>query len=58
VAGNLNLDWPRYYVPTAFFGSLLVGVGIATLVRSVLGPLGERIPLPETDERIRRRLRS
>jgi hypothetical protein len=29
---NLSLDWPRYYVPTAFYGALLIGLGINALV--------------------------
>jgi 4-amino-4-deoxy-L-arabinose transferase-like glycosyltransferase len=29
IAANLSLDWPRYYVPTAFFGALLIGLGVA-----------------------------
>ena len=33
---NLNLDWPRYYVPTAFFGALLIGLGVQTLVDAAL----------------------
>ncbi|MFN8522485.1 MAG: glycosyltransferase family 39 protein [Chloroflexota bacterium] len=33
ISGNLSLDWPRYYVPTAFLGSLLVGLAVATLTR-------------------------
>lgn len=33
---NLNLDWPRYYVPTAFFGSLVIGVGVQTIVAAAL----------------------
>jgi hypothetical protein len=27
IAANLSLDWPRYYVPTAFYGALLIGLG-------------------------------
>ena len=38
IAANLSLDWPRYYVPTAFVGSLLVGLAV-----SVLGRLGYRL---------------
>jgi hypothetical protein len=32
IAANLSLDWPRYYVPTAFFGTLLIGLGVAEVV--------------------------
>ena len=28
IGANLSLDWPRYYVPTAFYGSLLIGLGV------------------------------
>jgi hypothetical protein len=35
IGANLSLDWPRYYVPTAFFGSLLIGLGIAGVVRTL-----------------------
>jgi 4-amino-4-deoxy-L-arabinose transferase-like glycosyltransferase len=35
IAANLSLDWPRYYVPTAYFGSLLIGLGAAMLYRAV-----------------------
>ncbi|MFN8636837.1 MAG: hypothetical protein U0893_23565 [Chloroflexota bacterium] len=31
IGANLSLDWPRYYVPTAFFGSLLVGISVSWL---------------------------
>jgi hypothetical protein len=32
IAANLSLDWPRYYVPTAFYGALLIGLGTAKIV--------------------------
>jgi hypothetical protein len=32
IAANLSLDWPRYYVPSAFFGSLLIGLGVSRVV--------------------------
>jgi hypothetical protein len=32
IAANLSLDWPRYYVPTAFFGTALIGLGVAEVV--------------------------
>jgi 4-amino-4-deoxy-L-arabinose transferase-like glycosyltransferase len=35
IAANLSLDWPRYYVPTAYFGSLLIGLGVAMIYRAV-----------------------
>lgn len=39
IGANLSLDWPRYYVPTAFFGSLLVGVGVSSLWTGISGRL-------------------
>jgi hypothetical protein len=36
IGANLSLDWPRYYVPTAFFGSLLIGLGAQALVLAAL----------------------
>jgi len=33
IGANLNLDWPRYYVPTAFFGSLLLGLGVQAIAK-------------------------
>lgn len=36
IGANLSLDWPRYYVPTAFFGSLLIGLGAQQLVALLL----------------------
>jgi hypothetical protein len=35
IGANLSLDWPRYYVPTAFFGALLIGLGVDLLVRAI-----------------------
>jgi uncharacterized membrane protein len=32
IAANLSLDWPRYYVPTAYFAALLIGLGAAGIV--------------------------
>lgn len=32
IGANLSLDWPRYFVPTAFYGSLLIGVGVGELL--------------------------
>jgi hypothetical protein len=32
---NLSLDWPRYYVPTAFYGALLIGLGVDLIVRAI-----------------------
>ena len=32
IAANLSLDWPRYYVPTAFYGSILIGLGVQAIV--------------------------
>jgi hypothetical protein len=34
---NLSLDWPRYYVPTAFFGSILIGLGVQAIIALVAG---------------------
>jgi hypothetical protein len=36
IAGNLSLDWPRYYVPTAFYGSILIGFGAQAIVSVVM----------------------
>jgi hypothetical protein len=36
IAANLSLDWPRYYVPTAFYGALLIGLGADLVVRSAV----------------------
>jgi hypothetical protein len=35
IAANLSLDWPRYYVPTAFYGSILIGLGAQPIVLAV-----------------------
>jgi hypothetical protein len=35
IAANLSLDWPRYYVPSAFFGALLIGLGVQSIVAAV-----------------------
>jgi hypothetical protein len=32
IGANLSLDWPRYYVPTAFFGAILIGMGVQAIV--------------------------
>ena len=42
ITGNLSLDWPRYYVPTAFLGSLLIGLGLATLLQAVVSFMDSR----------------
>jgi hypothetical protein len=34
---NLSLDWPRYYVPTAFFGAILIGLGVQAIIVLVAG---------------------
>ena len=31
IAANLSLDWPRYYVPTAFYGAILIGLGVQAI---------------------------
>jgi hypothetical protein len=36
IAANLSLDWPRYYVPTAFYGAILIGLGADLIVRTAL----------------------
>jgi len=36
IAANLSLDWPRYYVPTAFYGTLLIGIGVRWLAGAAL----------------------
>ncbi len=35
IAVNLSLDWPRYYVPTAFYGALLIGLGAQRVILSL-----------------------
>jgi 4-amino-4-deoxy-L-arabinose transferase-like glycosyltransferase len=42
IAANLSLDWPRYYVPTAYLGALLIGVGAAVPGRAALAWLRAR----------------
>lgn len=36
IGANLSLDWPRYYVPTAFYGSLLIGLGVDVVLPAAL----------------------
>lgn len=36
IAANLSLDWPRYYVPTAFYGALLIGLGTQAIVTAAI----------------------
>jgi len=36
IGANLSLDWPRYYVPTAFYGSLLIGLGVDVVLSAAL----------------------
>jgi hypothetical protein len=36
IAVSLGLDWPRYYVPTTFYGAILIGLGAEAIVRAVL----------------------
>jgi hypothetical protein len=45
IGANLSLDWPRYYVPTAFYGALLIGLGVDLMVRAIWRrlPLGPRL---------------
>ena len=31
IGANLSLDWPRYYVPTAFYGVILIGLGVQAI---------------------------
>jgi hypothetical protein len=47
-AWNLSLDWPRYYVPTALLGSLLIGVGASTLVGTFVDARSKRPALAAT----------
>jgi 4-amino-4-deoxy-L-arabinose transferase-like glycosyltransferase len=42
IAANLSLDWPRYYVPTLFFCSVLAGVGVSLTVATI----ARRLRLP------------
>ncbi len=42
IAGNLSLDWPRYYVPTAYLGSILIGVGTAASIRAFVDAKARR----------------
>ena len=35
IGANLSLDWPRYYVPTAFYGAILIGLGVESIVRAI-----------------------
>jgi hypothetical protein len=37
IGANLSLDWPRYYVPTAFYGSILIGLGARALLAAAIG---------------------
>ncbi|MCC6176513.1 MAG: glycosyltransferase family 39 protein [Chloroflexi bacterium] len=46
IAANLSLDWPRYYVPTAFYGALLIGIGAATMVDGIQRLFARRGLLP------------
>ncbi|MGE3910215.1 MAG: hypothetical protein AB7K36_12725 [Chloroflexota bacterium] len=36
IGANLSLDWPRYYVPTAYFGALLIGLGAQALIGAAM----------------------
>ncbi|HZO32977.1 MAG TPA: hypothetical protein VFH48_44105 [Chloroflexota bacterium] len=36
IAANLSLDWPRYYVPTALYGAILIGIGVQAIVMAVV----------------------
>lgn len=36
IAANLSLDWPRYYVPTAFYGALLIGLGVQAIATAAV----------------------
>jgi len=44
IAANLSLDWPRYYVPTACIGSLLVGLAVSAAVRFALALRVRAVP--------------
>jgi hypothetical protein len=54
IAANLSLDWPRYYVPTAFYGSLLIGLGAQALAMALVQwwPWASRIETPTTAPRV------
>ena len=50
---NLSLDWPRYYVPTAFYGALAIGLGVQGAVDAVLRRRsGQVAPPPKTAARV------
>jgi hypothetical protein len=51
IAANLSLDWPRYYVPTAFYGTLLIGVGAAEVVAVGRRLWSRRQSAPPVDQR-------
>jgi 4-amino-4-deoxy-L-arabinose transferase-like glycosyltransferase len=45
IAANLSLDWPRYYVPTACLGGVLIGIGVAVSSRAALAWIRARSPV-------------
>ncbi|HYU19739.1 MAG TPA: hypothetical protein VEQ11_13710, partial [Chloroflexota bacterium] len=51
IAGYLSLDWPRYYVPTAFLGSLLIGLAVGALARGALDLFLDRTPMGAAAQR-------
>jgi hypothetical protein len=42
IAASLGLDWPRYYVPTTFYGAILIGLGLGSVVGIVVRWCGSR----------------
>ncbi|MCC7371934.1 MAG: glycosyltransferase family 39 protein [Chloroflexi bacterium] len=44
IGANLSLDWPRYYVPTAYFGALLIGLGTGAILSAALQATGRPVP--------------
>jgi len=40
IGANLSLDWPRYYVPTVYFGAILIGFGTNAIIAAAM-----RLPL-------------
>ena len=53
IAVNLSLDWPRYYVPTAFYGALLIALGVRAIVSAAVRwrPRSLRLPARAVEPR-------
>jgi len=45
IGANLSLDWPRYYVPTAFYGAILIGLGVQAIVTAAARWLSRSSPV-------------